>query len=177
MRLQEIGSFVLGVAVASATYPQLVTADRVQMHGSVCAPEGSTLQYNISSPPGVYNESTTADLQLVCPVPTSQEDSDDNFNHVDTTSISIRVYDGNNDTSGGSVSAQACITYYNSTSGGSCGSTATTSSSGTGYATLSPSAAVWTGASAGHYPALRVVLPNKDGLAVSSVIGYTVVSP
>lgn len=170
----------LGAGTAAAGPPP-VSADHVHISATWCetALRGN---YEASADLGVANPDSVVRLLLVCPVPTDVATSDtndtgDNFDHKRAVSLIVHGVDRNDNAAYGAIEAQACITFYNMPSGGSCGPVAG-SSLGVGPAEITPSVQAWTQSStlSLDYPSLYIVLPQRDAPGASALLGYTVES-
>jgi hypothetical protein len=147
-----IGTFA-ALAAVGAIFGSAATASAwsVRQSGAGCdrvIGTSDTLYYDGA---GLANTSLTGSASAACPVP-------DNSSMPKTaiTSLSVVVYDAS---ATQSVSVRACVSYAG-TIGGSCGAAASTSTTGTGLSTLSPSRTLWTSYPTGM-PYVNVALPAQ----------------
>lgn len=170
--------YLLGAAVGLAVAPALVHADRLQLHGSACAPADTDFAFIVTSTSGVGSSASTAAYQFYCPLyhngdGPSTADEGDNVDYRNATAVYVDVQDNNDDVGTGRASAQVCLT---SVSGGTCGGIVSTGDTTVGASRLQPPVVHWTGAASDtSFAYIRVTLPDQDA-SNSILIGYTVVS-
>lgn len=157
-----------GFAVAFvASVPMSASGAWSRHHAQTCAPGNygsNDIAHVETNPEGfLTNEDTCSNCTqyLVCEV---RDDSD--YKKADISTFNVHVYDGN---SSANFTARLCISYWNS-SGGDCGTSSSTS--GTGEQTLSPSLSKFTMGNEAHFGFLNLGIPSKGSGSYSWLKGW-----
>ena len=156
-----IGSFLTAATLAIALLAGSDSADAAQMRSpaSIC-----TINNAVDATDIFYwgRVEATDTVLMECPFVESED-----LRHNNVLELALYVYDGANNAT---VEVDACRMTFDYTSN-LCGTTAATSSPGTGYSILTPGLTTWQASNTG-VAYIQVILPEPTGATDSWMSGY-----
>lgn len=161
---------LVGAVVGFAlTHPRRAEAVWRQHAATSCVQDSGAVVTTVGE---LGNYSLTDRMTLRCPIVDGDgATGDDTFLKEDVATVNVYYTDSNDDSISGSVVVKACISYV--AGGGACGTSDSSSTTGTGTSVLTPpTSSVWTSGTVDDFGYLHVDLPPIKSAGESTLRGY-----